>query len=232
MFLRVAEDHKYANLFFFHLRNKGVFLLEGFPTYMTAAHTDAGIDYCIAAFRESIAEMQEGGFFEVPAGIEVPHLNGSRLTGPPRQLDHVSPLSLPPANRSSLALPREPILYPMTESLAEIWLASQISENASRCFNEINTITLRGSLKIEALKTSLQDLVDRHDAKLRRDRVRRRGGDQGRRGGQARVPGRAQAKIGGGDEQPVVRAPPVGESPRRQVPGEHRAAHQRQASLR
>ncbi|HQZ28220.1 MAG TPA: amino acid adenylation domain-containing protein, partial [Verrucomicrobiales bacterium] len=164
MFLRVAEDHKYANLFFFHLRNKGVFLLEGFPTYMTAAHTDADIDYCIAAFRESIAEMQEGGFFEVPAGIEVPHLNGSRLTGPPRQLDHVSPLSLPPANRSSLALPREPILYPMTESLAEIWLASQISENASRCFNEINTITLRGSLKIEALKTSLQDLVDRHDA--------------------------------------------------------------------
>ncbi|MCB1092941.1 MAG: aminotransferase class III-fold pyridoxal phosphate-dependent enzyme, partial [Verrucomicrobiae bacterium] len=40
MFIRVAEDHKYANLLFFHLRNKGVFLLEGFPTYMTAAHTD------------------------------------------------------------------------------------------------------------------------------------------------------------------------------------------------
>ncbi len=28
MFIRAAEDHKYANLLFFHLRNKGVFLLE------------------------------------------------------------------------------------------------------------------------------------------------------------------------------------------------------------
>jgi hypothetical protein len=86
MFIRAAEDHKYANLLFFHLRNKGVFLLEGFPTYMTAAHTDEDIDYCISAFRESVAELQEGGFFETPSGITVPHLNGSRLSGPPKIL--------------------------------------------------------------------------------------------------------------------------------------------------
>jgi hypothetical protein len=86
MFIRAAEDHKYANLLFFHLRNKGVFLLEGFPTYMTAAHTDEDIDYCISAFRESVAELQEGGFFDVPSGITVSHLNGSRLNGPPRIL--------------------------------------------------------------------------------------------------------------------------------------------------
>jgi non-ribosomal peptide synthetase component F len=164
MFVRVAEDHKYANLFFFHLRNKGVFLLEGFPTYMTAAHTDADIDYCIAAFRESIAEMQEGGFFEVPSGIEVPHLNGSRLTGPPRQLGNPSPSPSLSRRKDETALAKEPVLYPMTESLAEIWLASQISENASRCFNEINILTLRGSLRIDALKASLQDIVERHDA--------------------------------------------------------------------
>ncbi len=33
---------------------------------MTAAHTDEDIDYCISAFRESVAELQEGGFFDVP----------------------------------------------------------------------------------------------------------------------------------------------------------------------
>jgi len=31
MFVRAAEDHKYANLLFFHMRHKGVFLLRGLP---------------------------------------------------------------------------------------------------------------------------------------------------------------------------------------------------------
>jgi len=170
MFIRVAEDHKYANLFFFHLRNKGVFLLEGFPTYMTAAHTDADIDYVIAAFRESLAEMQEGGFFEVPAGYEALHLNGSRLSGPPRLLTQIQdaaleapalPLPTAAAKLPSLTTPK---IFPMTEPLAEVWLASQISTNASLSFNEINIVTLRGDLDLAALKASLQDVTDRHDA--------------------------------------------------------------------
>lgn len=165
MFIRAAEDHKYANLLFFHLRNKGVFLLEGFPTYMTAAHTDEDIDYCISAFRESVAELQEGGFFDVPSGITVPHLNGSRLNGPPRILTAGSDTeerkkNLQPPDPS----PQSPSLHPMTEPLAEVWLASQISENASLCFNEINLVTLRGHLDAEALSTSINDLVARHDA--------------------------------------------------------------------
>lgn len=161
MFIRVAEDHKYANLFFFHLRSKGVFLLEGFPTYMTAAHTDEDIDYVIAAFRESIAEMQAGGFFEVPAGIKVPHLNGSRLTGPKRLLSTDNSSAVPAPAKTSEAAPG---IHPMTEPLAEVWFASQINENASLCFNEINLVTLRGALDTAALKSSLADLVARHDA--------------------------------------------------------------------
>ncbi len=165
MFIRAAEDHKYANLLFFHLRNKGVFLLEGFPTYMTAAHTDEDIDYCISAFRESVAELQEGGFFDVPSGITVPHLNGSRLSGPPKILTagietEEKKKTLQPAS----PLPQSPSLHPMTEPLAEVWLASQISENSSLCFNEINLVTLRGGLDRTALRDSLSDLVARHDA--------------------------------------------------------------------
>ncbi len=159
MFVRAAEDHKYASLLFFHLRNKGVFLLEGFPTYMTAAHSDEDIDYCIAAFRESVAELQEGGFFEIPQGVVVPHLNGSRLAGPPRLLDAPDP-GKAPEQEASAALR----IHPMTEPLAEVWLASQISGNASLCFNEINLVTLRGPLDAEALTASLNDLLVRHEA--------------------------------------------------------------------
>ncbi|MBL9152512.1 MAG: amino acid adenylation domain-containing protein, partial [Verrucomicrobiales bacterium] len=169
MFIRAAEDHKYANLLFFHLRNKGVFLLEGFPTYMTAAHTDEDIDYCISAFRESIAELQDGGFFDVPAGITVPHLNGSRLSGPPKILTAGISASKPTTSADESEVKknetsRHPSRHPMTEPLAEVWLASQISENASLCFNEINVLNLHGRINVEALLGSLQDLVDRHDA--------------------------------------------------------------------
>ncbi len=160
MFLRAAEDHRYANLLFFHLRQKGVFLLEGFPSYMTAAHSDADIDYCIAAFRESIAELQDGGFFDVPSGIVVPHLNGSRLTGPPRLLSETRN----PKPETRNPEPSAPRVHPMTEPLAEVWLASQISGNASLCFNEINLVSLRGRLDADALKDSLNGLLARHDA--------------------------------------------------------------------
>lgn len=166
MFIRVDEDHKYANLFFFHLRNKGVFLLEGFPTYMTAAHTDEDIDYVIAAFRESIAEMQAGGFFDIPAGQETPYLNGSRLTGPRRLLatDSTSEKSEPDDKAKKSVASESPRIHPMTESLAEVWLASQISEASSLTFNEINLVNLRGRLDTAALEASIRDLVTRHDS--------------------------------------------------------------------
>ncbi|MDF1741859.1 MAG: aminotransferase class III-fold pyridoxal phosphate-dependent enzyme [Verrucomicrobiales bacterium] len=86
MFVRHIDDNKYANLLFFHLRQKGVFLLEGFPSYMTTAHTDEDVDYVIAAFRESIAELQDAGFFEKPATGSAVQLNGKRLSGPARLL--------------------------------------------------------------------------------------------------------------------------------------------------
>jgi amino acid adenylation domain-containing protein/FkbH-like protein len=165
MFIRAAEDHKYANLLFFHLRNKGVFLLEGFPTYMTAAHSDEDIDYCITAFRESIAELQEGGFFDVPSGITVPHLNGGRLSGPPRILTAGEPAEAKKKSPDSgTPSPGIPALHPLTEPLAEVWLASQVSESSSLAFNEINVVECEGRVDHGALQSALADLVERHDA--------------------------------------------------------------------
>ena len=36
--------------------------MEGLPFYLTAAHTEADVDFVINAFRETIAELQDGGF--------------------------------------------------------------------------------------------------------------------------------------------------------------------------
>ena len=41
------------SLLFYHLRERGVSILEGFPCFLTTAHSDEDIDYVVDAFRET-----------------------------------------------------------------------------------------------------------------------------------------------------------------------------------
>jgi hypothetical protein len=56
-------DQRFASLLYYHVREKGIHIQEGFPCFLTTAHSDEDIDKIIAAFRDSIAEMQDAGFF-------------------------------------------------------------------------------------------------------------------------------------------------------------------------
>jgi amino acid adenylation domain-containing protein len=58
----------------------------------------------------------------------------------------------------------EPIVLPLSEAQSEVWLATQQGENASRAFNQVFCLRLRGSLQLEPLRQSLNTLVARHDA--------------------------------------------------------------------
>lgn len=53
---------------------------EGRPSFLTTAHTDADIELVLKAFKESIVEMQRGGFLpgEPPAETFAPPA-GARL---------------------------------------------------------------------------------------------------------------------------------------------------------
>lgn len=53
---------------------------------------------------------------------------------------------------------------PTTEPQREIWLASQLSREASLAYNESVSLRMRGPLDPKALHGALQDLVDRHDS--------------------------------------------------------------------
>ena len=68
MFIRNEEDNELATLFFYHLRDRGVHVLEGFPCYMTMAHSDEDVDKIIDAAKDSILEMQADGVLARPAG--------------------------------------------------------------------------------------------------------------------------------------------------------------------
>ena len=53
---------------------------------------------------------------------------------------------------------------PSTEAQREVWLASQLSIEASLAFNEAIMIRLKGALSTQALNNSLQLLVARHES--------------------------------------------------------------------
>ncbi|WP_411845596.1 amino acid adenylation domain-containing protein [Roseibacillus persicicus] len=164
-FVRVGEDCKYGNLLFFHLRKKGVFILEGFPSYITTAHTDEDIDYVIRAFKESVAELQAGGFLKKTDAIKL--LDGPQLTGPPPRLSGSAPakVTAPVTTESKqVPAPNKTENLPLTEAQQEIWLACQLGHEASCAFNEATSLVFEGSLDSTALEKALNTVVNHHDA--------------------------------------------------------------------
>jgi glutamate-1-semialdehyde aminotransferase len=82
-----TADQSFGDLLFFMLRDRGVHIYDGFPCFFTTSHTDAEYAYITKAYRESVLEMQEGGFLperKVPAAplvldASVPPQPGARL---------------------------------------------------------------------------------------------------------------------------------------------------------
>jgi glutamate-1-semialdehyde aminotransferase/acyl carrier protein len=80
-----TSEHANGDLLFYMLRDRGVHILEGFPCFFTAAHSQADVELVAGAFRESIAEMQGAGFLpepqQTPGAIDSrqPPVPGARL---------------------------------------------------------------------------------------------------------------------------------------------------------
>jgi hypothetical protein len=56
-----------ANLMYYHLLEKGVFLWEGRVYALSTAHTDADLAHIIEAVKSSVDELREGGFLPAAA---------------------------------------------------------------------------------------------------------------------------------------------------------------------
>jgi amino acid adenylation domain-containing protein len=63
-----SEDQVYGDLLFIFLRDKGIHIWDGFPCFMTTAHSEADVRQMVKAIRESVAEMQEAGFLPEAPG--------------------------------------------------------------------------------------------------------------------------------------------------------------------
>ncbi|MGP6156223.1 MAG: amino acid adenylation domain-containing protein [Vulcanimicrobiaceae bacterium] len=138
-YFSLAHDDKLASLLYYHLRNRGVYISEGFPCFLTTAHSEADVEHIFEAFVESLNDLQSVGIL-CPAGATVPA----------------------PVVKS--ALPPAPSEVAPTEEQTEIWLAAQLSDEASCAFNESVTLKLTGTLNEAAFNATWREIVARHDA--------------------------------------------------------------------
>ena len=60
-----TADQQHGDLLFYMLRDRGIHIFDGFPCFMTAAHSAADVERIVSAFKESTTELREGGFLRV-----------------------------------------------------------------------------------------------------------------------------------------------------------------------
>jgi amino acid adenylation domain-containing protein len=152
-YFALPAEERFASLFYYFLRTKGIHILEGFPCFLSTAHTDADLEKIVAAFKESVFDMQDAGFFAKPSGLEQPVVSAVKASAVATS-----------AATTPDALSGTAQEVPVTEPQLEVWLSDQLSDDASCSYNESFTLHMRGKVNDPALKDAVRQLVNRHDA--------------------------------------------------------------------
>ena len=65
-YFNIHTEHSLAPLLFYHLRLRGIHIQDGFPCFLTTAHSDADLRSIYEAFRDSLAELSAVGILGHP----------------------------------------------------------------------------------------------------------------------------------------------------------------------
>ncbi len=79
-----AHDARLASLLYYSLRLKGIHIQEGYPCFLTTAHTDADLAAIEHAFRTAVIEMQQAGV--LPSSVPLDTPAQVPLTEPQREI--------------------------------------------------------------------------------------------------------------------------------------------------
>jgi glutamate-1-semialdehyde aminotransferase len=66
------NEHPLASLFYYHARLRGIHIQDGFPCFLTTAHSEEDIEQIYQAFADSIAEMQSVGILGLTEAHRAP----------------------------------------------------------------------------------------------------------------------------------------------------------------
>ncbi|WP_446745077.1 amino acid adenylation domain-containing protein [Silvibacterium acidisoli] len=148
-FFSPAQEPQLARLLHYHLREQGIHIQEGFPCFLTTAHTDEDLQFVRKAFRTSLEKMQAGQAIGKAEAASIP--------------------AAEPAVAKTIAAPvveTVPIEHDIaiTEPQREILIGTQLGDEANCAFNEGTSLRLKGDLNEAAFIASLEKLVTRHES--------------------------------------------------------------------
>jgi len=84
--IKFLEEYQYSELFFTLMRYKGIHILDGFPCYLTTAHSEQDIEQMINSFEESLKELKDARFipeYSHPVQEQQPVLTKNMFNTPP-----------------------------------------------------------------------------------------------------------------------------------------------------
>lgn len=166
------SDFKFMDLFYYHLLVKGVYICETRGCCLSTAHTDDDIDHIFSAVKETVGELQAGGFLPViTVSGSNDHITFSNGTG--QELDSPNSFQLSSMwqtdSTTLVAKQSDELLHdtneiPLTPFQSDIWVTSQLGDEASRAFNESIVLELQGMLEVKAMNKAIREVVNRHEA--------------------------------------------------------------------
>ncbi|GAA6617368.1 hypothetical protein NUACC26_031780 [Scytonema sp. NUACC26] len=137
------------DLLFHHLVEKGVYIWEARSCFLSTAHTDEDIDYVIQAIKDSIKDLQKGGFFLKPSFKQGDKKGSVSLNGQAQsQLSPREEGTNQPQKQQSQQFPSDFLLTPKTISdRLQPELAQLFSQQSLDVYGELLT-------KLEVLSVS------------------------------------------------------------------------------
>jgi amino acid adenylation domain-containing protein len=155
-FFAVPPEARLAKLLYYHLRERGLHLQEGFPCFLTTAHTAEDLQQVRDIFRHVLSEMHAHEIIGLPGGV--PPGGHHKVATPAVQKE------LAGAGVTASSAAETTLEAPITEAQREVLLASQLGAEASCAFNESVSLHFTGPLDSGALKTAFEQVVRRHEA--------------------------------------------------------------------
>jgi hypothetical protein len=152
-----APEHRLLSLLHYVLRLHGIHIWEGFPCFLTTAHGDADLERVFQAFRASLDELMNNGFFSSISASSDKRALAQPLEKTAATLTSTlaSTAGMRKVDTSKIAL---------TESQRELWLAANFSVAASCTYNESITLQFRGQVIVPALTRAWDTVIARHSA--------------------------------------------------------------------
>ncbi|WP_405606518.1 aminotransferase class III-fold pyridoxal phosphate-dependent enzyme [Streptomyces sp. NBC_00076] len=152
-----------ADLFYYNLIDRGVFMWEWRNCFLSTAHEDADLLRVREAVKDSVRELQDNGVLgtahsvasgrgAAPATAGAPATEPEPVTtGAPASGAASAPAAVPGAPRAALAQ-------------KQLWALAQTGEAGSLAYNLSTALWLEGPLDSAALRTAVAGLAARHES--------------------------------------------------------------------